>query len=63
LRFGGIIPKIRGFYFRFKFPKFKFLVGEVKDAPEVAGLIRWLTVILKANPALMISKRVIRLSG
>src|SRR5688572_15492342 len=63
LRIGGIIPKIRAFYFSFKFPKFKFLVREVKDAPIVAGLIRWLTVIVKANPALMISKRVIGLRG
>jgi hypothetical protein len=60
LRLGGVIPKIRGFYFGFKFPKSKFLVREVKDAPGVAGLIHWRTVILKVNPALMISKRVIK---
>jgi hypothetical protein len=57
LRVGRVIPKVGFFYFRFKFPKPKFLVDEVKDAPIVVGLIRWQLVIVRVNPAFVISKR------
>jgi hypothetical protein len=32
---GGIVPKIRKLYLRFKFAKFYFFAGKVKDAPKV----------------------------